>query len=447
MDKTEARYAEIARIMAETNDWIVPQIDYGVPFWGKPPLSTWLSAGSFRLFGVNEFTARLPYFLLSVLMVLMLGKYARRNQLSFWLPALVACTLPEFFLHAGVVSTDTALAFGVTLVMLSFWETVTGNRHWYWKYLFFVGIGIGLLAKGPIVVILTFPPLFVWVWMNTYFKRVGVLFPWFSGGAIVTIMVLPWYYFAEKQSPGFLDYFLFGEHFKRFFDTNWKGDRYGFPKSQPLGMIWVFLVVFALPWIPMVLAKVIKNRATLKNNPWVTFLLLWVVWTPLFFSFSKSLIHPYIMPIMTPLALLLVFWWKDLKFKKAALILAAVIPVLACLVFGYAKISNRLEFYANTDKYLVIGTQDTAALFHFGTTSYSGQFYSKGRLKAMELNALKAHINGKKEFAIIIKNRDLSKIPKTVIKQLSPIEFNNTKMVYRFPGNDNASLKGTVDKD
>ena len=36
MDKTEARYAEIARIMAETGNWITPQVDYGVPFWAKP---------------------------------------------------------------------------------------------------------------------------------------------------------------------------------------------------------------------------------------------------------------------------------------------------------------------------------------------------------------------------------------------------------------------------
>ena len=65
LDKTEARYAEIARIMHETNQWIVPEIDYGVPFWAKPPLSTWLSAASFVVFGVNEFAARFPSFLLS----------------------------------------------------------------------------------------------------------------------------------------------------------------------------------------------------------------------------------------------------------------------------------------------------------------------------------------------------------------------------------------------
>ena len=61
MDKTEARYAEIARIMNETKNWITPQIDYGVPFWGKPPISSWMSAVSIYLFGENEFFLRLPY--------------------------------------------------------------------------------------------------------------------------------------------------------------------------------------------------------------------------------------------------------------------------------------------------------------------------------------------------------------------------------------------------
>jgi len=73
LDKTETRYAEIARLMYETNEWIVLQIDYGIPFWAKPPLSTWLSAVSFEIFGVNEIAARLPSFLLSIVLLIILG--------------------------------------------------------------------------------------------------------------------------------------------------------------------------------------------------------------------------------------------------------------------------------------------------------------------------------------------------------------------------------------
>ena len=67
MDKTEARYAEIARIMAETQNWIVLQIDYGIPFWAKPPLSTWASALSISLFDASAFFVRLPYLIVCTL--------------------------------------------------------------------------------------------------------------------------------------------------------------------------------------------------------------------------------------------------------------------------------------------------------------------------------------------------------------------------------------------
>ena len=81
LDKTESRYAEIARIMQETNQWIVLQIDYGVPFWAKPPLSTWLSAGSFVVFGINEFAARFPSFLLSIILIIIVGKPKVDNRI------------------------------------------------------------------------------------------------------------------------------------------------------------------------------------------------------------------------------------------------------------------------------------------------------------------------------------------------------------------------------
>ena len=82
MDKTESRYAEIARLMYKTQDWVVLQIDYGVPFWAKPPLSTWMSAASYELFGVNEIAARLPYFIISLVIILVLGKYVKQVKLK-----------------------------------------------------------------------------------------------------------------------------------------------------------------------------------------------------------------------------------------------------------------------------------------------------------------------------------------------------------------------------
>ena len=87
MDKTEARYGEIARLMAETGEWVVLQIDYGVPFWAKPPLSTWASALSIHLFGTHEFFVRLPYLLACLALVFLVGHYRPNKQLSVYLLA------------------------------------------------------------------------------------------------------------------------------------------------------------------------------------------------------------------------------------------------------------------------------------------------------------------------------------------------------------------------
>ena len=71
-DTTEARYAEIARIMAGSGDWITPWFNDGIPFWGKPPLSFWLQAISFNIFGFSEFAGRFPSWLASVGIIAMI---------------------------------------------------------------------------------------------------------------------------------------------------------------------------------------------------------------------------------------------------------------------------------------------------------------------------------------------------------------------------------------
>lgn len=434
MDKTEARYAEIARIMAETNNWITPQIDYGVPFWAKPPLSTWFSALSFEVFGVNEFAARFPYLILSTVIVLLIGKYAKKKGLDFFIPGVILLTIPEFLIHAGVVSTDTSLAFCVTLVMLAFWEGIKDNGKTVWKYLFFVGVGLGLLAKGPIIIILTGPPIFIWLLLSKKFKILWKSFPWILGILITTIIAVPWYYFAEVKSPGFVDYFIVGEHFKRFLSSGWKGDKYGFPKIQPLGMIWVFLFLFALPWIQILIKKLWKKRSTIIKDNWVSYLLLWLLWTPLFFTVSKSLIHPYIMPVMVPIALLITHWWKEFKQPKTILKASLVFPALAFILYIGLIISGKKEFYIKTDKYLVENNlESNLPLFHWQNKSYSGQFYSKGKIGAIKNNdQLKEEILKQQSFLIIIPHKKIKKIDKESLDLLTEIEVNNKKGIYLF---------------
>ena len=109
-DTTEARYAEIARKMVELGDWVTLWYDYGVPFWAKPPLSTRITAISFKLVGVNEFAARLPYFLAAIFVSWLVWDWMRQRSTR---GALLATTLLSgsalYFVAAGAVMTDMAL--------------------------------------------------------------------------------------------------------------------------------------------------------------------------------------------------------------------------------------------------------------------------------------------------------------------------------------------------
>jgi 4-amino-4-deoxy-L-arabinose transferase-like glycosyltransferase len=217
MDNTEARYAEIARITVETGDWVTPHHRYGVAFWSKPPLSMWLTAISYLGFGVNEFAARLaslvPCLLATWLTIdLALARGRRDTALR---AGLVLFTTPLFFVSAGAVMTDPALLLGTTLSMVAFWRAMTGTglAARVWGYLFFIGLAIGLLAKGPVGVVLTMGPVGIWALWKGGIANVWRRLPWVTGTLLTAALAVPWYVAAEARTPGFLDYFIVGEHF------------------------------------------------------------------------------------------------------------------------------------------------------------------------------------------------------------------------------------------
>ncbi|MEI8119143.1 MAG: phospholipid carrier-dependent glycosyltransferase, partial [Methylophilaceae bacterium] len=126
MDTTEGRYGEMARKMAEMNDWITPWFDVGVPFWGKPPLSFWMSALGIKVFGINEFAVRFPQFLAAVTIVFICYDWAKRSLVNPFYVVAILSTSFLYILLSGAVTTDIALCIGSTLSLRSFWLSLRG---------------------------------------------------------------------------------------------------------------------------------------------------------------------------------------------------------------------------------------------------------------------------------------------------------------------------------
>lgn len=385
MDTTEARYGEMARMMVETGNWIMLQYDYGVPFWGKPPLSFWASALSISAFTNSEFFLRLPHVLAGIAVLALLWYFARsldlsRRQADITV-AVVATTL-GFLVSAGAVMTDMYLCLAMTIAMIGFWRGWHGEGRWI--YAMWAGLGIGLLAKGPIVIVLAGIALFPWLAIEHgpigMWKPVWQRLRLPSGILLMLVIAAPWYLLAERESPGFLEYFIVGEHLQRFLVSGWEGDLYGSGHSKPRGMIWVFWLLFTLPWSPLLLfaaaRSVIRRPALLPGDPLVLFMLLWMCSPMLLFTMAGNILPAYVLPGLPAVGVLVLKSMRSDALGRGRYLLL-VGPVLLLLASIYAALVASNE-YSDRDL-LASGVDSDDPLYYYLRRPYSAQYYTNGR--------------------------------------------------------------------
>ncbi len=321
MDATEARYANIARVMLETGDWITPQMAPGAPYWGKPPLFAWASAASMTLFGVNEFGARLSSFLFGALTLLIAYRWASgaascagndHPAESATIATVVLATCVGFFISSGTVMADAALVFATTWALASFWMVAIGaNPRWRWRFGFFAALGLGMLAKGPVGAVLVVVPIAGWCLLHRRWTDLRSL-PWLSGTALALAVAVPWYVAAELKTPGFLRYFILGENLQRFLVPGWTGDLYGFTHAGSHGIVWLYFAAATLPWsaiaVPAAAVALLRARKAALPDPGISFVALASLAPLAFFSLSSHLIWTYALPAIPPFAVLLGVW-------------------------------------------------------------------------------------------------------------------------------------------
>lgn len=433
-DTTEARYAEIARKMVETGNWLTPQIDYGVPFWGKPPLSFWLTALSYKAFGIGEFTARLPSLLLGIgvcALVFLMARaqkgrdHALRASVVFASSALVIASI-------GAVMTDPALLLGTALPMVAFWRAqATGSRGW--GHAFFIGLAIGLLAKGPIATVLSLGPIFAWAVLGRQWPPPWRALPWLSGSALVVVLVVPWYWAAERATPGFLHYFLIGEHIQRFLVSGWQGDLYGSGHPYPRGTIWLFALLGTLPWSPWWLWRLHREgrsgfalAALRADRGWRLYLWCWLLLPMLFFTLSRNILPTYVLPALPAFALLVADAWqaraeRDPRERIAGLGLVApvALALITWLLWPRVGFESQKELLAACRDDV---QQQRATLTYYRQRPYSAEFYSGGRAERIDdPAALVNRLRAPSLHYVVVTPEQLPYVPDPVRKQLRPV--------------------------
>ena len=405
IDTTEARYAEIARKMVETNDWITPQFDYGVPFWGKPPLHTWISAAGMKLFGVGEFGGRVFIFASSIGVLIVLYRWAKgvRGENFAMVGTVIVASTVVFFIASAMVMTDMAMTLGVCISMAAFWDSLSNpQRKRTAGYLFFVGLAIGLMAKGPVAFVLTAMPIGLWVIIGNRWKATWQNIPWISGTLLMLLLTLPWYVAAELKTPGFIKYFLVGEHFQRFVDSGWKGDLYGSGHAEPRGTIWIYWLLMLLPWTPFLLAPLCRFRAVFAGfrkdeSGWSSYLLIWALSPIMLFTVATNIIPSYALTGIPAASFLAVQIWVlsahgggvpsqgVVRFFKISLGFAFIL--FACVPLYYGRVNTLKP--PKTQKWLVekvenLRETETGEIYCWRDKTYSIQFYTAGKARLIE---------------------------------------------------------------
>jgi 4-amino-4-deoxy-L-arabinose transferase-like glycosyltransferase len=299
-DPDEGRYAEIAREMLVTGDYLTPHLNL-LPYLEKPPLVYWLTAVSLKLGGHTEWAARAIPALSAIGGVLAVYWFAATlwgRRTGFW-AGLITATSSGFFLLARLLTLDMTLTCFLTWAIALTYVAVRNRerRYLWWAYL---AMGLAVLTKGPVG--LALPALIFLLWFAFQKRWWDFWRLWHPGGALIlAVVVLPWYILVGLRNPEFWHYFLVHENLQRFLAPQVHA-------GQPFYFYLGVLAAGFLPWLfllPWAWQAALPASAPPEAKGDRLFLGLWFGVIFVFFSLARAKLFPYLLPALPPLALLL----------------------------------------------------------------------------------------------------------------------------------------------
>jgi 4-amino-4-deoxy-L-arabinose transferase-like glycosyltransferase len=320
----EGRYAEIAREMATTGDWVTPRLN-GIKYFEKPPLQYWMTAAAYEAFGQHEWTARLWTAVSGFACVLLVGFAGGRlfgERAGFYAAIVLASSL--LFAAIGHINTlDMGVTFCMTLGLIGFLLAQRGGHASRvtrgWMRLAWASMGLAFLSKGLIGLVLPGAALVWYALLQRDLSFVRRL-DWIPGLAIMLAVTLPWLIAVAIANPEFLRFFFIHEHFERFLT-------HVHHRTAPW---WYFVPILAaglLPWTPMFVQSVVsawkRDAAPAPLRP-RRFLLIYAAIIFLFFSVSQSKLPSYILPVFPALALLQGEWLSQVSGRKLAWLITPI---------------------------------------------------------------------------------------------------------------------------
>lgn len=298
LDGTDAVSAEAAREMAATGDWIIPHIN-GIRSPQTPPLLIWLTALSFRAFGVSDATARLPLaFCALALFAIMLSLGCRLflTPVAGYYAILILITSCGIFLFTHLLYPVMLLTLWLTLAMYCFWRSL---RHptLLPSAAFGAALALGFLSIGLAGVVLPFGIVVLFLFYTRNFRHLARWSP-AAGIGLFLLILIPWMTLAYRATPS--QSFLVPMRSLT---------------KPPLLIFWAFVLIWITPWflfagavLSRLSARLFSRDTALDHDQQALLLcVLWAGFTIALYTFSSRQEY-FALPALPAIALLAARW-------------------------------------------------------------------------------------------------------------------------------------------
>ena len=307
-DVDEPNNAVCAREMLEAGNWFVPVFNGALRF-DKPILLYWLMMPSFSLFGANEFSARLPSALAITGLIFVVWYFGKRllDAKSGLIAAILLATCIHIVVISRAATPDPLFMLCMAFAFLAFICIYIEKEPGFLLPCFYVAIGFGALAKGPVALLMPGLLIGAYLFLMADFSAWRRFRP-LLGMVIILAVALPWYIAVGILTDGeWLRVFFLHHNVDRFTDTL-QGHR-----AIP-GLYVLTVLIGCFPWTGLVAASVWSgpwrlNR--LRQDPLRLFLLVWVGVFLIFFTAARTHLPNYMLPVFPALTLLCALWLRS----------------------------------------------------------------------------------------------------------------------------------------
>jgi 4-amino-4-deoxy-L-arabinose transferase-like glycosyltransferase len=336
----EGRYAEMAREMFTSGDWVTTRLN-GIKYFEKPPLQTWMNALSFTLFGLGDWQARLWTGLCGILGVVLTGYTGSKlfGRRTGFYAALVLGSSFYWAACSQIDSLDMGLSGMMTIalcaLLLAQRDDAAPAERRNWMLVCWAGMALAVLSKGLIGLVLPGGVLVVYTVVTRDWKLWGRLHL-AKGLLLMLAIAAPWFVLVGLRNPEQPHFFFVHEHWDRFFLKEHH-------REQAWYIFFVLTAVGMVPWTGVLLQglKLGVQREPGSFRPRLM-LLVWAVFILLFFTKSNSKLPGYILPIFPALALL-VANYLEVGTRRSRMLTAGLMAAVGVALLAAVPYMERLS--------------------------------------------------------------------------------------------------------